>query len=78
MVNKLNESINFYLNTEEFNAAVSYTAERTGFSGELIEKDYLCSLVLMFLNETDSNPLIFKGGTMKKSAMKLFFMIFKN
>ena len=45
-----------------FRDALSYSEADKGFTANLIEKDYYCSLVLryFFSNET---PLVFKGGT---------------
>ncbi len=44
-----------------FQEAVNLTAARTGYSEQLIEKDYLCTVLLSYLAET--NGLVFKGGT---------------
>jgi predicted nucleotidyltransferase component of viral defense system len=44
-----------------FQEAVNLTAARTGHSAQLIEKDYLCSVMLAYLAGTDG--LVFKGGT---------------
>jgi len=45
-----------------FRTAVQYTAAETGFSGELIEKDYYCSVLLDYLARTVP-VLVFRGGT---------------
>jgi predicted nucleotidyltransferase component of viral defense system len=51
-----------HLNAAKFQAALEYTARTSGFRGELIEKDYYCSLILTYLF-AEETPLIFKGGT---------------
>ena len=48
---------------ELFTASVKFTADQTGFAPNLIEKDYLCSLVLAYLESSSDDSLIFKGGT---------------
>ena len=57
------ELLTHHTNTDEFLACLEYTAAKTGFRGELIEKDFLCSLVLMHLYTNLNTSLIFKGGT---------------
>ncbi len=42
--------------------AIRFTAAETGFSPRLIEKDYLCSVLLEYLTANHSD-LTFKGGT---------------
>ncbi|MGE0175282.1 MAG: nucleotidyl transferase AbiEii/AbiGii toxin family protein [Oligoflexales bacterium] len=51
-----------HLDQDGFAAALNYTRQTTGFRGELIEKDYYCSIVLAFLF-SEKTPLVFKGGT---------------
>jgi hypothetical protein len=47
---------------ELFREAVSFTHQRVGFPERLIEKDYVCTIILEFL--TAAHPdLVFKGGT---------------
>jgi predicted nucleotidyltransferase component of viral defense system len=45
-----------------FREAILYTATLTGFTSELIEKDYFCSILLSYLYGDDT-PLVFRGGT---------------
>lgn len=45
-----------------FREAINLTAAETGFSSELIEKDYFASLVLDYFSR-QSDDLVFKGGT---------------
>ena len=62
--------------TEEFQAALTYTGTQTGFTPELIEKDYFCSLVLQYLYaEMDLHELIFKGGTCLNKVYLGFFRL---
>ena len=64
MLKNHEQLINFYKNTGEFTAAIEYTTGRFGFRDTLIEKDFLCSMVLMFLYQNYDLPLCFKGGTL--------------
>ena len=45
-----------------FRAAVTFTAQRTAFTPRLVEKDYLCTVLLEYLAAAGSR-LVFKGGT---------------
>lgn len=47
---------------DHFREAVTFTAAETGFSPQLIEKDYFCTLVLQDL-AANAADLVFKGGT---------------
>ena len=58
--------------TQEFRAALDFTADATGFSARLIEKDYWCSLILRELFADESTPLVFKGGTLLSKAFAGF------
>ena len=46
-----------------FREAINFTASRTGFNPRLIEKDYFCTVLLVYLAERAGSELIFKGGT---------------
>jgi len=59
-----NQLLEFYDKTDEFIAAVEYTSGKFGFRDILVEKDFLCSMVLMYLYNYESLPLYFKGGTL--------------
>jgi predicted nucleotidyltransferase component of viral defense system len=74
MKNDISELIKYY-NSEEFSLAVSHTAEQTEFSSDLIEKDYLCSIVLMFLYLDQTYPLVFKGGTLLAKTYADFYRL---
>lgn len=67
--------VEFYENTDEFIAAIEYTAGRFGFRDVLIEKDFLCSMVLMFLNQNHRLPLCFKGGTLLAKVHAGFYRL---
>jgi predicted nucleotidyltransferase component of viral defense system len=62
MNNTLSEAAIILTDPEFFRAAVSFTAQRTGFAARLIEKDYFCSALLEYLASA-SKDLVFKGGT---------------
>lgn len=72
MINSLDEMIAYYMNGPAFTDDVLYTAAQTGFSTHLIEKDYLCSVVLKYLTTLDKNPLLFKGGTLLSKSFCSF------
>jgi predicted nucleotidyltransferase component of viral defense system len=64
-----------HLNKDEFRAALGYTETITGFSSQLIEKDYYCSLILGYLYFDSSDAsLVFKGGT---SLNKIHFGFYR-
>ncbi|MFM8378180.1 MAG: nucleotidyl transferase AbiEii/AbiGii toxin family protein [Planctomycetia bacterium] len=46
-----------------FREAVAYTAAKTGFAGQAIEKDYFCTILLDDFARHGGAQLIFKGGT---------------
>ena len=54
---------NLFKNSKAFKDAMIYTSNRTGFSADLVEKDYFCSLVLDYLFSFNDTTLVFKGGT---------------
>lgn len=46
-----------------FGEAINFTAAQTGFSPQLIEKDYFCTVLLAHLSSIAGSPVVFKGGT---------------
>jgi predicted nucleotidyltransferase component of viral defense system len=56
----------------ELQAAVEFTAAKTGFQPALVEKDFWCSVVLGRLYTTEECPLVFKGGTLLSKAYVAF------
>ncbi len=62
MNNSISEAAKILADPDFFRAAVSFTAQRTGFAARLIEKDYFCSVLLEYLASA-SKDLVFKGGT---------------
>ncbi len=46
-----------------FREAINFTASKTGFNLRLIEKDYFCTVLMVYLSECDGSRLVFKGGT---------------
>ncbi len=75
MLKNHEQLINFYKNTDEFTAAIEYTAGRFGFRDTLVEKDFLCSMVLMFLYQNYDLPLCFKGGTLLAKVHAGFYRL---
>ncbi|OFZ83072.1 MAG: hypothetical protein A2583_12700 [Bdellovibrionales bacterium RIFOXYD1_FULL_53_11] len=60
---------------DSFRDAVQFTSARSGFPGDLIEKDYFCSLVLSHLfGGSNHGTLVFKGGT---SLNKIHFGFYR-
>ncbi len=46
-----------------FLEAIAFTAAKTGFNGQVIEKDYFCTVLLEDLTLNGGKDLFFKGGT---------------
>lgn len=46
-----------------FREALAFTAAKTGFNGQVIEKDYFCTVLLADFSRHGGANLIFKGGT---------------
>jgi predicted nucleotidyltransferase component of viral defense system len=46
-----------------FREAIAFTSAKTGFNGQVIEKDYFCTVLLEDLARHGGVDLIFKGGT---------------
>lgn len=59
-------------NRGELQAAVEFTAAKTGFQPALVEKDFWCSVVLGRLYAAGDCPLVFKGGTLLSKAYVAF------
>ncbi len=66
---------NFHKQKEKFLRAVRATAGITGFSEELIEKDYYCSLILKEIFQSRNYILVFKGGTLLNKAHVGFYRL---
>jgi len=62
MPNRNSYQISAHEDGDFFRETILYTANTTGFTSELIEKDYFCSVLLSYLYANGS-PLIFRGGT---------------
>ena len=75
MLSKIENLMDFYNSTDEFVSAIAYTAEFFGFPSDLIEKDFLCSLILIYLYEIQDSPLVFKGGTLLAKAYADFYRL---
>lgn len=73
MSKSINELAAFFERSNEFVGAVEYSQGRFGFSAELIEKDYLCSLILRYFYQHKEIPIIFKGGTLLAKVYAGFY-----
>ncbi len=62
-------------NPEQLRAAIEYTNSETGFLPALIEKDYLCSIILEALFSDPSHNLVFKGGTLLNKVHVGFYRL---
>jgi len=65
---------NFHDDPDVFRESINFTAGQSGFSATLVEKDYFCTLLLMYLKEYGGGGLIFKGGT---SFSKVYFDFYR-
>jgi len=57
-----------------FREALSYSEAITGFTANLIERDYYCSLILHYAFDRDT-PLVFKGGTCLSKVYADFYRL---
>ena len=73
MLNQNNMGV--HLDKAQFKAAIEFTAAKTGFQPELIEKDYICSLILNDFDRHLQDILIFKGGTLLAKAYAGFYRL---
>lgn len=55
--------ISLHEDTDLFREAVLFTAGRTGLNAALVEKDYYCSVLLVYLYQHHEAQLVFRGGT---------------
>ena len=55
--------LNLHEDLPLFRESVNFTAAKTGFNSQLVEKDYFCTVLLAYLNRHGDSPLVFKGGT---------------
>ena len=53
----------FHEDPDLFREAIRFTTAESGFVAGLIEKDYFCTVLLVYLAAEAGNDLIFKGGT---------------
>jgi predicted nucleotidyltransferase component of viral defense system len=73
MLNQNNMGV--HLDKVQFKAAIEFTAAKTGFQPELIEKDYICSLILNDFDRHLQDILIFKGGTLLAKVYAGFYRL---
>jgi len=57
-----------------FRESLSYSEGVTGFTANLIEKDYYCSLILHHIFDRET-PLVFKGGTCLSKVYTDFYRL---
>jgi predicted nucleotidyltransferase component of viral defense system len=58
-----NARIRLHEDVPLFREAIAFTAAKTGFASQVIEKDYFCTVLLEDLARHGGDDLIFKGGT---------------
>lgn len=58
-----------------FREAIAFTAATTGFAGQVIEKDYFCTILLDDFARHGGVDLIFKGGTCLAKAHAGFYRL---
>lgn len=58
-----------------FREHIQSTARRTGFRGELVEKDFYCSAILGHLAEPFRDAVAFKGGTCLSKVYAGFYRL---
>lgn len=58
-----NARITLHEDVPLFREAIAFTAAKTGFTSQVIEKDYFCTVLLEDLARHGGDDLIFKGGT---------------
>lgn len=75
MLQTTHELLDFFETEEPFISSVEYTANHYGFRTELIEKDFLCSLILMQLYQKQQFSPIFKGGTLLAKVHAGFYRL---
>lgn len=75
MLKNYKQLLEYYENTDEFTAAIEYTSGRFNFRDNLVEKDFLCSMVLMYLYQDHGLPICFKGGTLLAKVYSGFYRL---
>ena len=68
-------SLQHHEDPERFREALSFTESELGFTGQLIEKDYFCSVLLDDLAPMFSLGLVFKGGTSLSKVHAEFYRL---
>ena len=64
-----------YQQTNDFIASLEHTAARFGFPSNLIEKDYLCTIILQYLFDNQEHDMVFKGGTLLSKVHTNFYRL---
>ena len=65
----------YHEDLRQFRDALMFTEAESGFSARLIEKDYICTLILGDLSRRFEGALIFKGGTCLSKVHAEFFRL---
>jgi predicted nucleotidyltransferase component of viral defense system len=68
-------AIRFHEDVALFRAAISFTAAQTGFTPQLIERDYFCTVLLAYLEGATHGHLVFKGGTCLAKVLGRFYRL---
>lgn len=63
MADRADARIRLHQDVPLFREAIAFTAAKTGFAGQVIEKDYFCTILLDDFARHAGADLIFKGGT---------------
>lgn len=63
MADRADARIRLHQDVPLFREAIAYTAAKTGFPAQVIEKDYFCTILLDDFARHGGAGLIFKGGT---------------
>jgi predicted nucleotidyltransferase component of viral defense system len=75
----MNDAVEVYrelaASPELFREHVQYTARQTGFRGEVVEKDFYCSVLLSHLAEPFKGAVAFKGGTCLSKVHTRFYRL---
>lgn len=58
-----NDRMSLHEDVPWFREAIAFTAAKTGFNSQVVEKDYFCSVLLEDLARYGGRDLLFKGGT---------------
>lgn len=75
MADRADARIRLHEDVPLFREAIAFTAAKTGFNGQVIEKDYFCTVLLDDFNRHGGADLIFKGGTCLAKVHASFYRL---